>query len=63
MADEKRSLDEEFWWACSNGELEKVQELKGKGVAVLFPGNKGAINCYLTKARRLPPPTAPRCPS
>ena len=39
------------------------EELKGKGVAVLFPGNKGAINCYLTKARRLPPPTAPRCPS
>ena len=35
---------------------------RGKGVAVLFPGNKGAINCYLTKARRLPPPTAPRCP-
>ena len=34
MADEKRSLDEEFWWACSNGELEKVQELKGKGADV-----------------------------
>ena len=33
---------------------------KGKGVAVLFPGNKDEIECSLTKARRLPPPTALR---
>ena len=25
---------------------------KGKGVAVLFPGNKGTINCYLCQVRR-----------
>ena len=30
---------------------------RGKGVAVLFPGNKRAVECYLTQARRLPPPT------
>ena len=24
---------------------------KGNGVALRFPGNKGAINCYLTQAR------------
>ena len=45
---------------------------KGKGVAVLFPGNKGNIDCYLTQVRRLraasaatPPACAPhtrRCP-
>ena len=35
----------------------------GKGVKLLFTGNKGAINCYLTQARRLSPTTAPRCPS
>ena len=29
---------------------------KDKGVAVLFPGNKGSIECLLTKVRRL------RCP-
>jgi hypothetical protein len=33
---------------------------RGKGVAVLFPGNKRAVECYLTQARRLPPPTALR---
>ena len=33
---------------------------RGKGVAVLFTGNKSAIECYLTQARRLPPPTALR---
>ena len=26
---------------------------KGKGVKVLFPGNKGGINCLLTQVRRL----------
>ena len=37
---------------------------KGKGVAVLFPGNKGNVSCYLDTVRRLraarrcqPPPT------
>ena len=25
---------------------------RGKGVAVLFPGNKGRIDCYLTSVRR-----------
>ena len=32
---------------------------KGKGVAVLFPGNTASINCYLDSVRRLrsaPPP-------
>ena len=29
------------------------ENTKGKGVAVLFPGNKGNINCYLTTVRRL----------
>ena len=29
------------------------EELKGKGVKLLFPGNKGAINCFLTNVRRL----------
>ena len=32
---------------------------RGKGVAVLFPGNKGTINCNLTKARRQ---CSPACP-
>jgi len=27
--------------------------LKGKGVCVLFPGNMGNVNCYLTSVRRL----------
>ena len=27
--------------------------LEGKGVAVLFPGNKGNVNCYLNSVRRL----------
>ena len=45
---------------------------KGKGVDVLFPGNKGYISCLLTEVRRLraasaapPPACAPhtrRCP-
>ena len=39
------------------------EKLKGKGVAVLFAGNKRMNDCCLTQARRLPPPTAPRCPS
>ena len=26
---------------------------KGKGVCVLFPGNKGWVDCYLTTVRRL----------
>ena len=39
---------------------------KGKGVSVLFPGNKGNVGCLLTEVRRLraasaatPPPAAP----
>ena len=39
---------------------------KGKGVKVLFPGNKGNVSCHLTSVRRLraasaatPPPAAP----
>ena len=43
---------------------------EGKGVAVLFPGNKGAIICLLDHVRRgrrhaQPPPAAnpPSCPS
>ena len=42
------------------------ESTKGKGVAVLFPGNKGSVNCYLTQVRRLraasaatPPPLVP----
>ena len=27
--------------------------IKGKGVKVLFPGNKGGIDCYLDQVRRL----------
>ena len=40
------------------------ENTKGKGVAVLFPGNKGNVSCYLDTVRRLraarrcqPPPT------
>ena len=36
---------------------------KGKGVAVLFPGNNTHVNCYLTTVRRLratPAATRPR---
>ena len=29
------------------------EEVKGKGVQVLYPGNKGSINCFLTTVRRL----------
>ena len=36
---------------------------RGKGVKLLFTGNKGWVDCYLTQAcRLLPPPTAPGCP-
>ena len=41
------------------------ENTKGKGVAVLVPGNKGNIQCYLTQVRRLRaasaahPPPAP----
>ena len=47
------------------GEVEgPVNEvLNGEGVAVLFAGNKCMDDCLLTQARRLPPPTTPRCPS
>ena len=31
---------------------------KGKGVKVLFPGNKYGISCHLTKVRRLPAASA-----
>ena len=30
---------------------------KGKGVSVLFPGNKGRVECLLTKLSRAAPPT------
>ena len=30
-----------------------LENHKGKGVAVLFPGNKGGVECYLTEVRRL----------
>ena len=40
------------------------ERLKGKGVAVLFPGNKGATNVIDVRRRRhQAPPTAPRRPS
>ena len=40
------------------------EALKGKGVAVLFPGNKGNINCPLSKVRRLrAAPAATRTPT
>ena len=37
------------------------EALKGKGVQVLFPGNKGNVNCWLATVRRLRchPPPAP----
>ena len=41
-----------------------AESVKGKGVNVRFPGNKGKINCYLTQARRLraaPAATHPAC--
>ena len=30
-----------------------LESHKGKGVKVLFPGNKGDVDCYLTDLRRL----------
>ena len=30
-----------------------VESIKGKGVEVRFPGNKGSVNCYVTQVRRL----------
>ena len=40
---------------------------RGKGVQVRFPGNNGAVSCYLYQVhhrrRRAATPTAPRCPS
>ena len=30
-----------------------LENTKGKGVAVLFHGNKGRVNCYLDTVRRL----------
>ena len=40
------------------------ENTKGKGVAVLFPGNKGSISCYLTGVRRLrAAPTATPTPT
>ena len=32
--------------------LAKAESHKGKGVRVRFPGNKGAIGCYLTEVHR-----------
>ena len=31
----------------------------GKGVCVMFPGNKGDIDCYLTELSRTPSPPLP----
>ena len=33
---------------------------KGKGLMLLFPGNKGNVNCYLTQLSRNPPVRARR---
>ena len=33
---------------------------KGKGLAMLFPGNKDSIDCYLTQLSRDPPVRGPR---
>ena len=42
------------------GEVKGPSSTKGdKGVAVMFPGNKGNIGCYLTKLSRTPPPPLP----
>ena len=35
----------------------------GRGLAVLFPGNEGALDCCFTEVRRLPPLSSLRCPS
>ena len=35
----------------------------GRGLAVKFPGNEGALDCCFTEARRLPPLSSLRCPS
>ena len=40
------------------------ESVKGKGVCVLFPGNTGNVDCYLTQVRRLraaSAATAPAC--
>ena len=29
-----------------------LESLRGKGVVVFFPGNKGVVECYLTTVRR-----------
>ena len=34
------------------------EALKGKGLSVLFPGNKDNVNCWLTTVRRLPAASA-----
>ena len=36
-----------------------VESHRGKGVAVLFPGNKGASDCYLHQVVPPPPPPPP----
>ena len=38
-----------------------LEGYKGKGVCVLFPGNKGNVHCYLTTVRR--PSLCPRRPA
>ena len=41
---------------CGEGEVvgpATDETHKGKGVKVLFPGNKGTVNCCLTQVRRL----------
>ena len=38
-----------------------VETHKGKGVCLLFPGNKGSIQCFLTTVRRLRAASAPIC--
>ena len=38
-----------------------LQEVKGKGVCLRFPGNKGTIDCSLTQVHPPPPLPAPAC--
>ena len=39
------------------------EQAKGKGVEVLFPGNKGKVDCYLETVRRPPAPPPPHPPA
>ena len=39
------------------------ENTKGKGVAVLFPGNKGNVDCYLIQVRLHAAPAPPPLPT